>query len=91
MIRGILHFHGITITGNKDQLALRLYLLRHGETAAIMKNDTLLTYLVFALELAHLVKPPDKISIETLHELFEPMMVYLEGQRHLCEIGAMTK
>lgn len=34
-LREILHFHGYPITSTKDQLALRVYLLKHRQTAAV--------------------------------------------------------
>ena len=103
----ILYYHQFPIAGNKDQLALRIYLLRQGETAAIVAReekqlkDLIEVYkcLSFAqrkLQLcAHtyqrrtfttkryhnLVAPPDDISGENLHELFEPITNVLETQR----------
>ncbi len=38
-LREILHYHGFPVGGNKDQLTLRVYLLRHGETAAITARE----------------------------------------------------
>ena len=38
-LREILHYHGFTIAGNKDQLSLRVYFLRHGETAAVTARE----------------------------------------------------
>ena len=38
-LRKVLHYHGFSALGNKDQLALRVYLLRQGETAAINARE----------------------------------------------------
>ena len=38
-LKEILQFHGFPITGNKDQLALRVYLLRQGETSAVLARE----------------------------------------------------
>ena len=38
-LREILHHHGFQIFGTKDQLALRVYLLRHAQTAAITGRE----------------------------------------------------
>ena len=34
-LREILHHHGFPVLGSMDQLAIRVYLLRNGQTAAI--------------------------------------------------------
>ena len=38
-LREILHFHGYPVLGTKDQLALRVYLMRHAQTAAITGRE----------------------------------------------------
>ena len=38
-LREILHYHRFPILGTKDQLALRVYLLRHSQTAAITGRE----------------------------------------------------
>ena len=38
-LREILHYHGFSIMGSKDQLVIRVYLLRQGQTAAIMAKE----------------------------------------------------
>ena len=106
-LREILHHHGFPVMGNKDQLTLRIYLLRHGQTAAITAreeeqlNDFIRIFklLVLAqrkLKLSNhtyqkrtfstkaykqMISPPDHISASNAHELFEPVIAYLDNQR----------
>ena len=90
--REVLHYHDFPILDTKDQLALRVYLLRHGQTSAIIAReeeeikDLIRIYKVLALsqkklQLNQFVPPPTNISSANLHELFDPLVAHLDNQR----------
>ena len=106
-LREILHYHGFVFIGSKDQLTLKVHLLRHGNTAAItgreeeqIKDLIRVTKLLMLaqrkLQLSshtyqkrtystkvyyHFVDTPAGTTEDNVHELFDPLISYLDQKR----------
>ena len=62
-LRRILHYHGFPIIGTKDQLALRVYLLRQAQTAAITgREEEQIKDLICVFKLLIIYQPPKSCS-----------------------------